>query len=69
MDSDQNVALQTLQMDSMWKAMTILLAANVLQAPNGILKTNAAPADDMSLIVYNCRWCCTRLDFNVNLSF
>lgn len=49
MDSDQNVALQTLQMvmstmfHGMWNAMTICIAANVFQIPNVILKTNAVP--------------------------
>ena len=66
MDADQNVALQTVQMDSMWKAMTIWVAANVFQTFNGILKTNAVPVDDMSLIAYNCLPCSTTLNCYVN---
>ncbi len=36
MDSDQNVAQQSFQMDSMWKATTICAAANISQTSDGI---------------------------------
>lgn len=65
MDSDQNIVLQTLQMDGMWKAMTIFVTTNVFQSSNGIFSTNAAPVN--YTIPFKFKLSCTRLEFNVNL--
>jgi len=52
MDSDQDAALLTLQMDNIWRVMASFTATKGFQLSDGIVMINTVQVNDMILITY-----------------